>query len=272
MKDQDKNKNLSALAGTLIFHGMLIILLLFLALKTPLPLPEEQGVEVNLGSSDEGSGNQPPGQVNEAKAAVPAPSKPEETKPVKGEEKLLTDDSEDNPSIAPAKKKPVPKKENKPVPEKPVNSSKPAEPAPPTVNPDALYKPSSGSSSGGQSQGITGKPGDQGKPEGDPHLADYSGTGGSGGGVSFDLGGRGALSLPKPSYDSREQGKVVVTVWVDRNGNVIDARDGAKGTTISDSHLRKIARDAALKAKFKADPDAPEKQTGTITYNFIRIN
>jgi hypothetical protein len=33
-----------------------------------------------------------------------------------------------------------------------------------------------------------------------------------------------------------------------------------------------VARDAALQAVFNPDPKAPEVQTGTITYNFIRLN
>ena len=78
--------------------------------------------------------------------------------------------------------------------------------------------------------------------------------------------------MPKPAYTSQEQGKVVVTIWVNQYGKVIKAVDGAKGTTISDLGLRARAKEAALKAKFSADPNAPDVQKGTITYNFIRLH
>ena len=80
------------------------------------------------------------------------------------------------------------------------------------------------------------------------------------------------MMLHKPSYDSKEQGKVVVTIRVDKQGNVTSAIAGAKGTNVSDQTLWQLARDAALKSKFLADPKAPDTQVGTITYNFIRQN
>lgn len=271
MKSKKENRSLIAIAGTILFHGVLGLLLILLALKTPLPLPAEQGVEVNLGNSEEGMGFQQPQQVpKQMKAEMPPPKPVERPKP-SAREKILTQDNDENPALPNSNKKPKPKTEAKPAHQEPKTIPvKPKEE--PKVNQDALYKPSSGTSLGGQNQGISGKPGDQGSPGGNLQSDNYTGIGGSGGGISFDLGGRGALSLPKPGYDSKEQGKVVVSIWVDRDGRVIEAREGAKGTTISDSRLRKIAREAALKARFKSDPDAPEKQSGTITYNFIRLN
>jgi hypothetical protein len=59
---------------------------------------------------------------------------------------------------------------------------------------------------------------------------------------------------------------------VDKKGNVVSAVAGAKGTNVSDQTLWQLAKDAALKSRFKEDPDAPEMQMGTITYNFIRQN
>jgi len=64
----------------------------------------------------------------------------------------------------------------------------------------------------------------------------------------------------------------VVTIKVDRQGNVTSAVPGAKGTNVSDETLWNLAKNAALRSKFIADPNAPEFQVGTITYNFIRQN
>jgi len=104
-----------------------------------------------------------------------------------------------------------------------------------------------------------------------PGEPNYEDIGGAGNGISYSLGGRGAMILHQPSYDSKEQGKVVVTIKVDRKGNVTSAVPGAKGTNVSSQVLWNLAKYAALQSKFLADSDAPEVQVGTITYNFIRF-
>lgn len=75
-------------------------------------------------------------------------------------------------------------------------------------------------------------------------------------------------SLPKPEYEVQIDGKIVVQIWVDQNGNVTDAMAGVPGTTINDTKLWKAAEKAALGSKFNASSTAPIKQTGTITYFF----
>lgn len=126
-----------------------------------------------------------------------------------------------------------------------------------------------------QSQGATFPGGNQGSPTGDPNAGTY-GPGGSGGGtqgagISYDLSGRTARSLPKPVYPGDDEGVVVVKVTVDKNGNVTAAEPGSRGTTISDQRFWAEARQAALKAKFNIDESAPAFQQGTISYRF-RLN
>ena len=75
-------------------------------------------------------------------------------------------------------------------------------------------------------------------------------------------------SLPRPSYNSQTAGTVVVQVKVDQYGNVTEAVAGAEGTTVTDKTLWTAARNAALKAHFNMDANAPAIQTGTITYIF----
>ena len=75
-------------------------------------------------------------------------------------------------------------------------------------------------------------------------------------------------SLPKPTYSSQQEGKVVVRIKIDQYGNVIEAQAGAEGTTVTDTGLWNAARKAALKAHFNTDADAPAIQEGTITYIF----
>jgi len=88
-------------------------------------------------------------------------------------------------------------------------------------------------------------------------------------GVSYNLAGRQARSLPKPDYDIQSEGIVVVEVRVDRNGNVTQATPGVKGSTTLEEYFLTVARDAAMAAKFDRKPDAPTIQEGTITYHFI---
>ncbi|MEN8188043.1 MAG: energy transducer TonB [Bacteroidota bacterium] len=125
---------------------------------------------------------------------------------------------------------------------------------------------SDGNATGGE--GDDNKPGDKGKITGDPNASGYYGVGGAGSGGNYRLGNRNAITKPKPAYDCNEEGKVYVEISVDRNGKVISARPGVKGTTNSASCLMQRAKEAALKTKFSADNNAPAKQRGTIIYNF----
>ena len=87
-------------------------------------------------------------------------------------------------------------------------------------------------------------------------------------GTSFSLAGRNPESLPKPEYKYQIEGKVVVEITVDKQGNVTDAVPGVKGSTTLNEQLLSAAKKAALKAKFDKKPDAPSYQKGTITYFF----
>lgn len=75
-------------------------------------------------------------------------------------------------------------------------------------------------------------------------------------------------TLPFPSYNVKESGTVVVTIWVDPYGNVVKAQPGADGTTVTSRKLWAAARDAAMKAHFNKKTNAPALQQGAITYIF----
>ena len=59
-----------------------------------------------------------------------------------------------------------------------------------------------------------------------------------------------------------------MAIKVDRSGKVISATPGAKGSTTTESCLLEQAKIAALKTKWQAAANAPEKQVGKIIYNF----
>lgn len=257
-EEKERKSRIAAIAGTVLFHAIMLAVLLLLAFHTPLPLPGEEGVEVNLGYSDDGMGNIQPEVPDQAPKAAPKQS---QNNP---DEQLVTENTEEAPAIDKNKKKsvkPAPVVKPTPVVEKPKV---------PTVNQKAMYPGKSTKTAAGGNEGITGKPGDQGNPNGIAGSPNYTGNGGKGNGISFDLGGRGSRSLPKPTYNSPEQGKIVVSIKVNREGKVTYASAGAKGTTISEINLRQQAESAARKTLFAADADAPEEQRGTITYVFVK--
>ncbi len=275
LKDKDRRR---ALIGTIVFHSVLLLALLFMALTTPLPLPGEEGVEVDLGYSDQGMGLiQPDEPMQEVAQVTPPPV--QETVEEVIEEEIVTADNEEVPQIEeveeekqeePIKEEEIVEPEPQPEPEvQPQEEPEPVkeEDPKPVVNERALFKGAAGQSP--QSEGITGQAGDQGRPEGLRDVKRYDGQGGKGDGPAFSLGGRGAKYLEKPTEKFREQGDVVVDIWVDRQGIVKSAVVSPKGTTIIDPELRNIAVRAALKSTFSEDPSAADLQKGTITYTFI---
>ena len=237
MTRQNRNKTI-AIAVTVAVHAVVIALLFVQALTTPLPLPGEAGVEVNLGMYNEGAGMK---QQPKPTEVVETPKPKQEV--VKDE--TVTQNTEEAPAIEPEK----PKKEE------------------PKVNEKALFKPVKTTESP-SSEGNTETPGDQGNPNGGKDINNYTGLGGSGDGPSYDLGGRNAKSLPRPSSDFNEEGTIVVDIWVDRDGHVQNAQIG-KGTNIANAKMRETAKQAALRSVFAPDRNAAELQKGTITYKFI---
>lgn len=138
---------------------------------------------------------------------------------------------------------------------------------------NAFGSGSGAGSSDSKSSGPTYSGGNQGAPTGG-NSSNYgtggTGSGNSGNGPSFDLEGRNPLGQwPKPDYPGKEEGKVVVNIIVDRNGNVIRTEPG-KGSTIITPALVKAAREAALKAKFTPSATGIAEQKGTITYHFTQ--
>jgi len=310
MEQTDKQKQVRSqiigIAGTLLFHGLLVLLFILLVFHTPIPpWPEEggggggSGLEINLGNSDDGMfANEsapisiPDFENNKVSQTVEPPMDPDIKSANTDAEDVLAQDNEESVAV-PAKPENVKKKV-----EKDNTIKQPVKPevvVKPVVNPNSLYKKKT------TTDGTTGKPGNQGREDGKTGAGNYGGTGtgsgtgdgsgtgsgsgsgsgsgtggGKGGGMgdgnSYDLGGRQTRgSLQKPFYNSPEQGKIVVSIKVNKQGKVTYASAGAKGTNISEISLRKQAEDAALKTAFAPDDNAPEEQRGTITYVFKKV-
>ena len=254
------NKNKHKLFGivmTIAFHAIALVLLFTLCFRTPLPLPGEAGVEVNLGMYAQAMRQQAEETISQQVKEVPQQQVKENiTEDV--EDDILSEDQE-TPSIEPEKvEKP---KEIEKVVEEVVEEK-------PVVNQRAMFQvpknKQNTSSEGNKSEGI----GEQGSPNGLKDIDRYDGSGGSGGGPAYDLGGRGAKSISSPSKDFSEEGKIVVDIWVDKEGRVQRTEIG-KGTTITNSTMRASALQAAKNSIFNKDENAADLQKGTITYTFI---
>ena len=250
MNSKEKKDKGIAAAGTIIVHALIVLVLFLMAFRTPLPLPGEEGVEVDLGMMNQGMGN-----IQPERPAIPEAAQPQQQQN-KSEEDIVSQNDEEAPAI------------EKPKVTKPQQETKPAEQPKPTANPRAMYQGSSNPQAGG-SEGITGQPGDQGNPNGLAGVRQYDGNGGQGNGTGYDLGGRGAKSLHRPDDDFSEEGKIVVDIWVNRTGQVVRAEVATKGTDIINSAMRQKAIQAAKRSSFAADSDAPEEQHGTITSTFV---
>ncbi len=257
----------NGLIGTISFHGLLLILLLFAAFRTPLPLPAEQGILVDFGNSDFGFGNFEP-RMSDVAPVQPQSSQASQA----AEEQPLTQDNEETVAL-PSKPETKPKTEKpkETTPAKPKETtSQPVEQPKPERAPDprAMFPGRGDPASTATSQGIAGGQGNQGVTTGAADVHVYGPGGDTGGGNTFALTGRSVIgSLPRPEYKTQEQGKVVVEITVDKDGNVIDALAGAKGSTTLDANLLDAALKAAKSAKFDRKPDATV-QKGTITYIF----
>jgi outer membrane biosynthesis protein TonB len=121
----------------------------------------------------------------------------------------------------------------------------------------------------GSGKGNTGTAGNQGDPNGDPNASNLEGISTGSGRIGGGLGGRGVLSSPSVSENSQKQGTVVISLCVGPDGSLIgDPSYTQRGSTTSDAALVRAAINNAKRWRFSAASGAPDRQCGTITYNF----
>lgn len=301
MNERKSDKTYSAI-GTIGFHLVLLLLLLIVGLtSTP---QEEEGILVNFGDSSTGMGftepvrsapaATPPAATQPTPTAPPAASVPESAKEV-----TTTQDYERTAALAAAEKarqeaeRKALEEERRRVAEaerlrKIEEDRRRAEEAAEQQRlaeeqrqrearerqaeaiKSAASQAFSKSDGAGASEGVAGGTGNQGHLSGDPNSSSREGSGLGSSGNSFDLSGRSLSgSLPRPEYGIQEEGVVVVQITVDKNGTVTDAQPILRGTTTQNSYLWRVAKEAALKAKFNRSATAPAYQKGTITYHFV---
>ena len=84
----------------------------------------------------------------------------------------------------------------------------------------------------------------------------------------YGLNGRSLKSKGKVLQECNEQGLVVVRVSVNRQGEVVSAEPGVKGTTNTHPCLLDPAKKTAQLHKWFPDDDAPELQIGFVVIQF----
>jgi hypothetical protein len=278
-------KNREAGLYTLLICGAILTVLLLTSWNLPFnpPAPVEEGLEVNLGNSDQGLGSNQPFLPNDpSKQDQEKYTPPKTVSPVKEALKdVETDDKDPDPAPA-VKQPPVTKPEAKKIPDKDLTVKTPHKTIQPAVNPTpappkpkAVFHGVNGDGTGGNdadhfkpggNQGIAGGKGDQGKPGGDPNSTNYSG-GGHGNGIAIARGlqGRRISSTPSFTDEFNENAKVAVDIVVDASGNVTSAEYQARGSTTADAGLKAIAIRKAHQVKFNS---GSEESSGTLIFNF----
>lgn len=274
---KDYQSHIIAGAGTIIFLLLLLFLLLRLSMSAPLQL-EDEGIVITFGDADEGGGMpdvlpmpDPMTQAEQQPAApAPTPVQPsdndlmaqedEESLPVAQQnEDELKRQAEQEELLRKQQEEEARLEAERIEREKALAEQKARqEEAIKKAQAMAALFGQSGLTEGANAENATATPAATSK--GNPVGKNFGQVDGN----MWSLQGRSVKTMPKPSTDFLEQGKVVVSIRVDKAGNVVAASIG-DGTTISDRYTQQLALDAARRAKFT---EGDKEQIGSITYNF----
>lgn len=253
MKNISKEK-VTGIVGTLVFHLLVVLLLLFIVMDRP-PMEPEAGLSVVMGEdyamTEVEVAPQPPKPQVQPKPQKPTPEKP-----------LITQNNEESISVDSAKSAKLEKE--KQIAELEAERKR--------LEEEAMKKASNlmanafgkGNSMGSKGNDDIDK-GTNGAPEGNMETGEKEGSGMG----SWDLAGRalaGDGKLPLPAYNVQEEGRVVVTITVDPDGTIVNTRIHPRTNTTSQA-LRTAAINAAKRARFNAIGGV-NNQEGTITYYF----
>ena len=255
---QEENNYPKAIAIATVVMGLLIALSFIWVIGSF--QPEEPigmgGIVVNYGTSKDGMGNdytsidepstdpnannKVPDQVTPEQKVAPTTSSDVDAKDI------VTQSTED----APVVNTKATKTTNTPT---TVTENKPTQP---TINQNAIYRKPDKNTGTGRGDGTGDTPGNQGERDGDP-LSPYYGTGGSGLG-NKPLPLSNFRNLVKPEDDGQETGTIMVKIQVNKQGRVIDATAGAKGTTFSNTAMYRKCEASMMNASLNAITSGPE--------------
>lgn len=236
--------------------ALIFLLLWYVTIDAP-EQTEEDGVEIAFGDSENGGGAEP--------EAVPMPAEPVTQAPpptpqAPSENDLVVQEDEESLALAKQREEQARLEAEQRAEEQRLAEERAKQAAIEQEKRDkanALAGLFGNNQQGAQGSGTTQGASQQGSQNPVGH--------GSVGGNSWSLAGRNIKTLPKPSTQFNQAGKVVVTIQVNSEGKVISATIG-EGTTVSDYQTKQVALEAARKAEFS--PSDNKIQVGTITYTF----
>jgi hypothetical protein len=265
--NQEENNYPKALAIATVIMGLLIALSFFIAIGTFKPVEEAGmgGMVVNYGTSVTGMGTdytsieEPSADPNANNKApdkvVPEQQQIQESIAQASDKEIVTQNTEEAVSINTKKTKSTAAP----------NAAVEDKPAKPTINQNALYKGKANKGTG-QGDGTGTTAGNQGSVNGDP-LSNTYGEGGSGFGET-PIALRRFTNLVTPKDDGQKTGKIAVRISINKEGIVINAVPGVKGTTLNDRELWQKCKEAVMGARLNQSSTAPDVQVGVVVFNF----
>lgn len=268
MTYKEENNYPKAIAISTGIMAVLLLLSFFIVIGSFKPVEEAGmgGMVVNYGTSVEGMGTdytsieEPSADpnANQKKPDKVVPEKPtkEQTVTQTSDKEIVTQNTEESVNINTKKTKTTA------PPTAAVDDKKPAKP---TINQNALYKGKSNKGTG-QGDGTGTTPGNQGSVNGDP-LSNKYGEGGSGFGET-PIALRRFTNLVTPADDGQKTGKIAVRISINREGVVVAAVPGVKGTTLNDRDLWQKCKEAVMGARLNQADNAPDLQVGIVVFNF----
>lgn len=266
MVHKEENNYPKAIAISVGIMGFLLLISFFIVIGSFQPKEEfgMGGMVVNYGTAAEGMGDdytsiEEPSMAENANQKLPDKVTPE-TKvtpntPTETSKEIQTQNTEDAIAVNTKVEKTTVA----------AASTKEEKPAKPAINPNALYtgKKNNGT---GKGDGTGSTPGNQGSINGDPLAPNY-GEGGSGNG-NTPIPLSKFTNLVAPEDNGQKTGKIVVKIQVNRQGRVVSANAGAKGTTFSDAELFRKCESAVMNARLDAIENGPELRTALVVFNF----
>ena len=269
-------KNSARLTGLI---AVIILLLIFVMGMPYLDPPEEYGVAVNFGTTDFGNGNKPLSQPVKSESQQPTENTKPQEEQVEPEstsspsEEVMTQETAESIAIKKQKEAEARAKAEAERIEREKREEEERirlEEEEKKRKLDELIggvKNSESNTNGGE--GPDNEAGNKGELDGDPYAPSYFGGSGPGkGGVGYGLNGRGRPTKQIFEQECNESGIVVVKIEVNKQGQVIKAEAGVRGTTNTHPCLLEPAKKIALSHKWPADSKAPSRQIGFVSINF----
>lgn len=232
-----------AVIGTIIFHLILLVIILFSCLQYPpedKPIPHLKESEILLEGEYVIRGDVP--EPNKVSNKVSAPKQPKQ-EVASASEELMSSSQESPMKVV----EPEVSEEELARQEEEKRQAEVAE----RIRKQVKFG----------NKGTGDGDGNSGTPDGNSTVGATSGAPG------YSLKGRTAERWGTPR--SNKSGAVVVRVSVDRDGKVISAKTiRGEGAAYADLSIRRRCEAASMESKFSVDREATAIQTGTITWRF----